>query len=112
MADICSELAFPVGEKAFVGYIASRSALINKNYPEFHVFRDVGFYLLYVQNVDVRVFPPVAGYSQQSVELKWSFQQGAFHIESFSTDLSSGVLPKTPIALPHTVTRRALLLLS
>ena len=70
-----------MGEKAFVEYLVARSGLVNKNYPEFHAYRDIAFFFKYVQNVDPRAFPPKFTYPQRSVELQWDFQQGAFVIE-------------------------------
>lgn len=88
LASICGDLAFPVDDKSFVGYMTNRSQLINKNYPEFHVYRDIAFFLKYVQNVDPRAFPPKAAFNQMSVELKWQFQEGAFIIEAFMQGFS------------------------
>jgi hypothetical protein len=59
-----------------ISYVIRGNELINKNYPEFHIYRDVSFYLKFVQNVDIRAFPPKASYTQMLVELKWNFEEG------------------------------------
>jgi hypothetical protein len=96
MASICGDLAFPQDDRSFIGYMTSRSALINKNYPEFHVYRDCAFFLKYVQNVDPRAFPPKGTYSQADVELNWAFQEGAFIIEAFMRGFSLRCYPEDP----------------
>jgi hypothetical protein len=96
MASICGDLAFPQDDKSFVGYMTARNSLINKNYPEFHVYRDCAFYLKYVQNVDPRAFPPKGQYSQIDVELNWGFQEGAFIVEAFMRGFSLRCYPEDP----------------
>ena len=39
LGELCGTLAFPTDEKSMVGYMTQRNSLINKNYPEFHVYR-------------------------------------------------------------------------
>jgi hypothetical protein len=83
LSGLCKGLAFPQSEKAFIGYITKGNHLINKNYPEFHIYRDISFYLKYLQNCDPRVFPPKNLFSQMNAELNWKFEQGVFVIEAF-----------------------------
>lgn len=39
LGSLCASLAFPVDEKSMVGYMVQGNTLVNKNYPEFHVYR-------------------------------------------------------------------------
>lgn len=39
LGTLCASLAFPTDEKSMVGYMVQGNTLINKNYPEFHVYR-------------------------------------------------------------------------
>ncbi len=88
-----SDLAYPAGEKAFIGYIIQGNALLNKNYPEWHVYRDISYYINYVQNVDVRAFPPKNNYEQIHAELQWQFQNGQIIIEAYSMQLECAPQP-------------------
>lgn len=97
LAGLCQDLAFPQGEKAFVGYITASNQLVNKNYPEFHVYRDVAFYLKFVQNVDPRAFPAKNQYTQMSVELKWGFDEGMFMVEAFQRGFTLRCYPEPPL---------------
>ena len=87
------ELAYPAGEKAFIGYIVQGNALLNKNYPEWHVYRDISYYINYVQNVDVRAFPPKNNYEQIHAALQWQFQNGQIIVEAFSSQLECAPQP-------------------
>lgn len=89
LAGLSSDLAFPSGAEQLIQYIEKGNALVNKNYPEFHVYRDIAFYLKYCQNVDPRAFPRKAEYQQIHAELKWEFdaQSGAFTIKALGMEL-------------------------
>ena len=39
VGSFCESLAFPTDEKSMIAYMIQRNSLINKNYPEFHVYR-------------------------------------------------------------------------
>lgn len=39
LGTFCTSVAFPTDEKSMIGYIVQSNTLINKNYPEFHVYR-------------------------------------------------------------------------
>ena len=41
LGTLCASLAFPTDEKSMVGYMVQGNTLVNKNYPEFHVYRYV-----------------------------------------------------------------------
>ncbi|CAE7676808.1 unnamed protein product, partial [Symbiodinium microadriaticum] len=95
LASVCADLAFPADAKSLIGYMITGNQLINKNYPEFHILRDISFFVKYVQNVDPRAFPPQKEFSQMAVELKWDFQQ-SFEVEAFARGFSLKCYPDPP----------------
>ena len=96
LAGVCSDLAFPVSDKHLISYMITPNALINKNYPEFHIYRNVAFYMKYVQNVDPRAFPRKSHYMQSDVELKWKFEEGQFLVMAFAQGFALNCYPSPP----------------
>lgn len=112
LVSLCRDIAYPSDQKALIGYMIKGNHLINKNYPEFHIlryiavslilyalsnaFRDVAYYMKFVQNTDPRAFPPKHGYSQMDAELQWDFSQGVFVVQAFSPNFVVRCYPETP----------------
>ena len=66
---ICIDVAFPADSEHLHVYLTDPHALLMKNYPEVHCYRDIAFYLKLMCNPDARRFPGKTSWKQRDAEL-------------------------------------------
>ena len=71
---IGADVAFATDTSHLLSYLIDPHALVMKNYPELHCFRDIAFYFKFFLTPDSRRFPPKHPWSQREAQLVFSIE--------------------------------------
>ena len=74
LSALCKCVAFPSDDAHLHEYVVDTHALVMKNYPELHCYRDIAFYAKLFLNPDLRRFPPKTNWKQRHAELSFSLE--------------------------------------